>query len=472
MTEDLVESTLRDTLQREASGIGVLEDPWPGFAKREVRHRRTRRLGTLAVVAGFVAAAVGVQANVVPLPGWPSSIETASAPSGLAEGPTRGSLAGDRAWLTAFREQVDGFDDPQGRGRWEVADRKEIRIVYASDRPGVRLGLVFAPLRLGSGTEWHFLWYEGPTGADARQMRESGGEQNTDPSVLAFLRATPEDGGFAIAIGPPDSTVTIIGEPHYSPSGRVEPRQMGVPDGSGVAVAVLPPSRLPSGLLARVTRDGDLVHQERLAGGAFGPSFGLPGKSTDTVLDAAVQGARGPELDRTILTDFISTALEESCLPPTGVAVRLLWSGPVQGQTAALFTVQPTDGGVIAYVMRSGTDGSRWTDMRLLLPAEGAQRRPIGWRLRAEGSQTRTDKVMVVAPADAATASVTIGGGTPVPVPLDSSKAGTVTVPLDQSATVTAYSADGSVLASTPVPPGTDDSSGLPGDTPGTRVVP
>ncbi|MBF9130359.1 hypothetical protein I0C86_15540 [Plantactinospora sp. S1510] len=472
MTEDLVESTLRDTLQREADGVGVLEDPWPGFARREVRHRRTRRLGTLGVAAGVVAIAVGIQAGVVPLPGRPSTVATASAPSALAEGPTRGSLAGDRAWLTAFRDQVDGFDDPRGRGRWEVADRKEIRIVYASDRPGLRLALAYAPLRLGSDAQWHFLWYEGATGAAARQMRASGGEQDTDPSVLAFLRATPEDGGFGIAIGPLDSTVTIIGEPHYSPSGRVEPRQLAVADGAGVAVAVLPPSPSISVLLARVTRNGDLVHQERLAGGAYGPSFGLPGRSTDAVLDAAVRGARGPELDRAVLTDFISAALEDSCLPSTGVAVRLLWSGPVQGQTAALLTVQPTGGGVLAYVMRRGTDGSGWTDLRLLLPAEGAERRPIGWRLRGEDSETRTDEVMVVAPAGAATASVTIGGAAPVPVPLDPSKAGTTRVPLGRSATVTAYSADGSVLASTPVPPGEDDSSGLPGDTPGTRVVP
>jgi hypothetical protein len=473
MTDSLVESTLRDTLQREADGIGVLDDPWPGFVRREVRHRRARRRGTLAVaVAGFVAVVVGIQAGVVPLPGWPSTVATTLPPSALAEGPTRGSLAGDRAWLTAFRARVDGFDDPQGTGRWKVADRKEIRVVYASDRPGPRLALVFAPLRLGSRTEWHFLWYEGPTGADARQMRASGGEQNTHPSVLAMTRASPEDGGFGIAIGPPDSTVTIVGEPRYSPSGRVEARQLAVPDGAGVGVAVLPPAPFRSGLLARVTRDGDLVHQESLAGGAYGPLFGDTGEPVDAVLDAAVQGARGPAVDRAILTDLVSAAIEDSRLPPVGVTVRLHWSGTLHGQTAALLTVQPAGGGVIAYAMRRGADGSGRTDMRLLLPAEGAERRPIGWRLRAEGSQTRSDQVMVVAPAGAATASVAIGDGRPVPVRLDSSKAGRATVPPGRSATVTAYSADGSVLASTPVPPFEDDMSGLPGDTPGTRVVP
>ncbi|MBE1484889.1 hypothetical protein [Plantactinospora soyae] len=473
MTDDLVESTLRDTLQREADGIGVLSDPWPRFAKREVRHRRTRRLGTLAVAAAVVAVALGIPANVVPLPGWPPNVAPAAPPSALAEGPTRGSLAGNRAWLTALRDQVDGFDDPQGIGRWEVADRKEIRVVYASDRPGPRLALVFAPLRLGSRTEWHFLWYEGPTGADARQMRAAGGEQNTDPSVLTVMRATMEEGGFGIAIGPPDSTVTIVGDPYYSPSGRVEPRQLAVPDGPGVGVVVLPPTQFRSGLITRVTRDGDLVHQERLGGGAYGPLFGMPGESTDAVLDAAVQEARGPAVDRTLLTDLISTAIEDSHLPPTGVAVRLHWSATLRGQTAVLLTVQPPGGGVIAYAMRwNGADRSTRTELRLLLPAEGAERRPLGWRLRAEGSDTRTDQVMVVAPVDAVTASVTIGGGTPVAVPLDSSKAGRTRVPPNQPATVTAYSADGSVLASTPVPPFEESMSGLPGDTAGTRVVP
>jgi hypothetical protein len=67
---------------------------------------------------------------------------------------------------------------------------------------------------------------------------------------------------------------------------------------------------------------------------------------------------------------------------------------------------------------------------------------------------------------------LTIGGGTPVPVTLDASGAGRTTVPPDQPATVTAYAADGRLLGSTPVPLFESDSSRLPGDTPGTRVVP
>ncbi len=59
-----------------------------------------------------------------------------------------------------------------------------------------------------------------------------------------------------------------------------------------------------------------------------------------------------------------------------------------------------------------------------------------------------------------------------MPVALDVDGAGSATVRSDRAATVTAYGPDGAALASTPVPPIESDSGGLPGITPGTRVVP
>ncbi|MEU5909545.1 hypothetical protein [Micromonospora sp. NPDC047527] len=191
------------------------------------------------------------------------------------------------------------------------------------------------------------------------------------------------------------------------------------------------------------------------------------------LLIAARRGARGTPLNDTNLRNFVETALVNSRLPAAGTTVRLRWSGSEHGQDAALLTVQPAGGGVIAYAMH-GDDRTGWsTDLRLLLPAEGADQRPIGWRIRADDStRTPTGQARVIAPPDAARVTVTVGGAPPVTVTLDASNAGIVRIPPDQSAVLTAYSADGNVLGTTPLPPVEVDVSGLPGDSPATRLTP
>jgi hypothetical protein len=460
-------STLCDTLRLASEAVNVPEDPWPRFAQRERRHRRTRRVRRV-VLAAVVAAAAGIQTNVVPLPGWAPAIALASPWSALAEEPPRGALAGDSAWLTAFRDRVTGIQDAEGF--WAVAGRDRVRVLYASDAPGRRVALVLVPLRLGIITSWELVWYEGPSGAAPQQMMQANNEDAGNP-VVTLMQVDAERGGYAVVVGPSDSTVTISGDPRYSASGVVERRQLATSDGTGVGVAILPPTPIPPGLDARVTRGAEVLYEGIVAGGWAGATGEDLWQPTDAQLAEAVRESRGPAPDPAVLASFVSVALSDSHLPASGATVRLRWSGRVNGQAAVLLMVQPPDGGVIAYAMHGDALSGR-TDLRLLLPAENADRRPLGWRLRAEGGEGPTDQVMVATPAGTATAAVTIGGGSPVPVALDASGAGTAAVPLDQAATVTAYAADGTVLGSTPVPPFESNSSGLPGDTPGTRIVP
>jgi hypothetical protein len=467
MTQGSMGSTLGDTLRRASEAVDIPEDPWPGFARRERRHRRSRRVRGV-VIAAVVAAAAGVQTNVVPLPGWAPGIAVAGSHwSALAEEPPRGALAGDQAWLTAFRDQVTGFQDAEGF--WAAADRDQIEVLYASDVPGRRIALVLVPLRLGIITSWELVWYDGPAGAAPQQMTEAGNEDASTP-VVTLMQVDAERGGFAVVVGPSDSTVTITGDPSYSASGVVERRQLATSDGTGVGVAILPPAPLPPGLGARVTRGEEVLYEGIVAGG-WSTAGGDPWQPTDAQLAEAVRDSRGSAPEPAVLASFFGIALVDSKLPAAGTELRLRWSGTVNGQTAVLLTVQPAGGGVIAYALH-GDDLSSRTDLRLLLPAENADRRPLGWRLRAEGNDGRTDQVVVSTAAGTATATVTIGGGSPVPVALDEDGAGTTAVPPDQTATVTAYAADGTVLGSTPVPPFENDLSRLPGDTPGTRVVP
>ncbi|GAA3726447.1 hypothetical protein GCM10022225_04440 [Plantactinospora mayteni] len=465
MTRD-VELKLRETLLAEADRLAVVEDPWPRFAQREGAHRRARRI-RVGVVAGFLAAAVGVQTNLIPLPGWFPGIAIASSPSPLADGPTRGSLATDRAWLDGLRQQVKDQEDPEGW--WRITDRGAIRIVYAGDVPGYRVALVLVPLRLGFITSAQLIWFSGLPGAGPEQM-EQGGNEGADTAVTTWMEGESKGGGVAVVVGPAGSTVTISSFAGYSPTGVVERHQIDSSVGAGVGVASVPASTVAPALTARVTNGATVIHDGPVYGGWSGLYDASATQTVNEMLTTAVRDARGPVIDRAILTQFVEFALGNSHLLPRDTAIRVRWSGSVNDKPAVLFTIQPKGGGVLAYAMHGDIMGWR-TDLRLLLPAHGVEQRPIAWRMRAEGKDAQTDRVLVVAPPGAATATVSAGDGAPIPVTLDASGFGTTTIAPNQPATVTAHAADGTTLASTPIPAFEGNSGGLPGDTPNTRVT-
>ncbi|GIJ12502.1 hypothetical protein ACFFMR_02665 [Micromonospora andamanensis] len=468
MTSDL-EFKLREDLLAEADALAVAEDPWPRFVQREGAHRRSRRVRA-GVVAGLLVAAVGIQTNLIPLPGWIPGIAVASSASPLAEGPTRGSLAADRAWLDGLRGQVKDLQDPEGL--WRITDRDAIHVAYASDVPGRRVALVVVPLRLGVITASELIWFIGPPGAEPEQM-EQGGNQGADTAVATWMESDATDGGVAVVVGPAGSTVTISSFTGYSPKGVVEHRQLSSSTGTGVGVAAVPPARTVGGpaLTARVTNGDTVIHDGEIGGGWSGDAdMSASQEPTDEMLSVAVRDAQGPVIDRAVLAVFVGSALRDSRLSAQDVTIRLRWSGSINDKPAALFTIQPKGGGVIAYAMHGDDTGWR-TDLRLLLPADGAAQRPIAWRMRAEGKDTRTDRVIVVTPPGTATATITVRDGAPTAVTLDASGSGTTTVAPNQPATVTALAADGTTLASTPVPAFETNMGGVPGSTMNTRII-
>ncbi|PSK64793.1 hypothetical protein B0E53_03247 [Micromonospora sp. MH33] len=474
MNESFAESTLSPALRQAADGVGVPEDPWPEFTRRERRHRRIRLIRTVATAA-VMAALVGIQTNVVRLPGWAPGIAVAAAPASLLDAPPRGALSGDEAWLNTLQARLSTDSSLGGwhpDGMWKVGDRDRIRLLYGSDQPGHRVALVAVPLRIGLLTKKALVWFVGPPGAGVEQMRYAGHSEGDDNPVMTLMQAGTGVNGFAVVVGPADSTVTISGDPHYTQRGTVEYQNIARPDGSGVGIAVLPTAPLRSEPVVRVSRGDHVLHQVGLGGGPY-DAIDPTGPDMDALLTAVKRGTRGAPLDDANLRNFVETALSNSRLSATGTTVRVSWSGSVDGQAAALLTVQPADGGIIAYAMHGDDRTGWWMDLRLLLPSEGAYQRPIGWRIRADNpSRTPTDQVRVVAPPDAARVTVAVGSAPPITVTLDASNAGTASVPHNQPATLTAYSKNGNVLGSTPVPPLEADMSGLPGDSPATRVTP
>jgi hypothetical protein len=460
-----IESELRDALLHTAGAMPDIDDSWERFTRQERTHRRSRRLRGGAA-AGLLLVAVAVQTNLVPLPGWAPGIAVADTWSTFAHSPTRGNLAGDTAWLTSFRRNIQGIADPDSL--WKVADRSAIRVVYAADVPGHRLALVLVPLRLGLITSSNLVWYDGPPGASGVQMEVQGNDDASEP-VAMWSESSAETDGVAVVVAPTGTDVTISGSVTYDADGRVNHHGITTADGSGVGVAILPPSGVPPAVTARVTRGDTVIYAGAMPGSWSSNTDTGNQIPSDAVVAAAEQGARGLALDPAIFTSFIENALNDSRLTTDEVTIRLRWSGTINRQAAALFTVQPLGGGVLTYVYHGDTHGSR-QDLRLLLPVAGAFQRPIAWRMRAEDKDAETDRVYVVVPTGTS-ATVTVGGSV-VPVALDASGSGTTAVHPDRAAVVTSYAADGSVIASTPVPGFENDTSGIPGDTPLTRVVP
>jgi hypothetical protein len=118
-----------------------------------------------------------------------------------------------------------------------------------------------------------------------------------------------------------------------------------------------------------------------------------------------------------------------------------------------------------------GSGDSFRQDLRLLLPEAGVDRRPIAWRMRAEGKDDRTDQVIVTGPPGTKRLELAATGSAPVSLTPDATGAAIASVTPFGEATVTAYAADGTRIGSTPVPPFESDLGGLPGDDAKTRIV-
>ncbi len=234
----------------------------------------------------------------------------------------------------------------------------------------------------------------------------------------------------------------------------------------GIVTQPLVDWRSVSALMVRV-REGGNVHQQHLyVSGADRREVSV----STAVLAEATRDTRGGKADPAFLRETLPQALGESNLSTEGAEIRVPWAGRVRGKPAHLVTIRPEGGGVLAFAWHGGQNGWR-SDLRLLLPAEGAARRPLAWRLRAEDGDDRTRDVVVVAPEGAAYAElVTVAGTSRVELGADGSGQGSVGP--DEAATVRAYDGDGRLLGETPVPPFEVSWEGVPGDTRGTRIVP
>jgi hypothetical protein len=457
------ETDLRRFFADQAAMIDTPEDPWIGFERLESRHRRTRRL-RVGVVAAAVAALVGLQTGIVPMPGWAPGVAIAAVDDALINSPMRGSLAGDRIWIAGLRTHIEAAGN---RGEvWRMGAPDQIKILYAGDVGNHRLALAWLPLRFGFVKKSMLVWYEGAAGATPDQMTRQM-PFDPDRKVATIGTLYRDKPGFAVTVGPGGSTVSISVGSDFTADGTVRHRSEAVGvAGSGLAEIAVPPTGGPAALTTTVTRNGrtiyhgDMPNAYQADPGDYDPYAVLA--------DRALGGRVFPD-DKRLLQTWVAIGMEQAQVPAVNkVVVKVRWIGRVNGATAALLTVQEPGHGVLAFAVH-GTIVKTRQDLRLLLPAAGADTRPIGWRMRTEDGDSPTDQVHVVAPPKTKRLTLTAAGAAPVTVPLSADRHGVTRLQPYVAATVTAYAADGSVLGSTPVTPFDDYSAPL-GESPATAV--
>ena len=356
---------LHDAVTRRGSGGQVLESlddgppptPTPPARRRLdtdaaatdalARARRQRRLrtGGLAVAAAVTVAAAAL---VVPRaleepPGQQAALEQAADVPVLTE-PTRGSLAGDAAFVEAARRADWGPLTPP-----PVEER---RVVLATDTPDGRVVLLAGTV----DEDVRGVWLTGPVGAPPEQLTRYV-PQDLGPYRPASLLVGGPGPATLVVVTARGDEVDVSPRLQVGPRGTVARTYEPVPADDGLAVTVVPTTTAGSGTSIRVLRDGQPVYRAGVAAPAL-PAGPVDVPPLDPLRPAAARPA-----DR-----LVTEALTEVAVPlgvePAALEPQLLWSGSlpmpeVTGSAAVVVGRSPGGGLVVTtWAGQLGTTGT------------------------------------------------------------------------------------------------------------------
>ena len=225
--EDPLPDRLAELARRRALPPGAVLELIARVDAESDAVRRRRR--TTAVRAGAALVVVAVLAVGLPRLTRSDPAGPAAAVTSVYAGPTRGSLAGDGAFLRAVGSAAWagslGAPAPSGR-----------RVVYAGDGPGGRWVLVAA-----GGTTARpaaAAWFAGPSGAAPDGLRMVSAQVDPDPAEPLAL-TSPAAGALTV-VGLPGDQVRVSDAPQVDDVGEVGRTFRPVRTVDGVAVATVP----------------------------------------------------------------------------------------------------------------------------------------------------------------------------------------------------------------------------------------
>ncbi|WP_222196136.1 hypothetical protein [Modestobacter italicus] len=426
-------------LQQRLTRLAESSAPPPreGLAAAVVaRHRSQRRqtLGTAAVAAAVAGLVVltstvldsGPSAETATAVGADAAgPEPAAAAADVLAGPTRGSLAGDPAFVEAVRQLPwTEADDPNRPTALTEPALDSRRVVFAGDVAGGRWALLVAEDTMGSeptgsASGLAAAWFSGPVGAAADQLQPASLIGGVDLSTPVAL--TDAATGALVVVAAPGDEVELSRRPEVAADGTVSRSFEPVDAPDGVAVLALDPAAgtYDEALRYRVLRDGvELVTAMPTA---------LRSDWTWSTPDVPIEwlrGAPGSAGARSVLSGGVDHVLQITGVPADAIDFAVVWAGdvpPVAGPAGRLQLLAATlpSGAVylealLSQEMGDGlTTGSTWC---------GADLRPAGTPLSEQvflldcsgssgGGAELGRHLVLIGPATAASAWLVDGSG-------------------------------------------------------------
>ncbi|SDN03234.1 hypothetical protein SAMN05660642_03863 [Geodermatophilus siccatus] len=305
---------------------------------RARRQRRVRTAGTAAAATVTVAAAALVVPQLTTEPPAPPDAQQQAADVPVLTEPTRGSLAGDAAFVEAARRADWGPLTPP-----PVEDR---RVVLATDTPDGRVVLLAGTV----DEDVRGVWLTGPVGAPPEQLTRHV-PQDLGPFRPASLLVGGPGPATLVVLTAPGDRVEVSPRLQVGPRGTVGRRYEPVPADDGLAVTGVPTTTGGAGTSVRVLRDGQPVYRAGVPGTA------LP---ADVPPLEPLRPATAAPADR-----LVTEALTDISVPlgaePAELQPQLLWSGglpmpEVPGSVAVVVGRSP--GGGLVVTTRAGQLGS------------------------------------------------------------------------------------------------------------------
>jgi hypothetical protein len=395
------ERELRDRLQSLADRAGRPPTDGRALARsvaRRTQDRRRRQRNLLAAAGSVVLLGIAVPQLVgggaqeaVPATGAVSADDggprAAAAPADVFGGPTRGSLAGDQAFLDGVRALPWSDESPvraaDGTILYYLPDPPvEARtVVFAGDVPGGRWALVVGwttdappdaagvPQDVVPRDALAAAWFTGPPGAGVEQMTLASGPNSiaTDwPVALTDPRT-----GALVVVAAPGNEVEVSHRPLIDADGRTSRQWRQVETDDGVAVTRISPfPRAYDGSTSyRVLRGGRLEARD--------VPWSLHAEDLGEELPVEYPRGRPSELGEQAARYAAENVLQELGLSGSDVTITAQWVGGVpadeRGQ-AAVVTVTLPSGAVVVeaqWHMPPESDGSNMGSFcgRAVLPA-------------------------------------------------------------------------------------------------------
>jgi hypothetical protein len=366
MTTQL-ENDLRATLAARAGQVPTSPDPYQSTHHRIVRSRRRRAAVSVVVAASLV---IGVPTGLYAL--RPGAGNVSASDRSVLHWPIRGSLAGDRSFLTAAAERGQAESD-----KLEPPVRGTAHVLYAGDDGRHRAALV---LVVGA-KDTAGIVLSGPSKAPAGSLRVNSLLDGGLTSGRPIMSFDPVD-KVLLVVGPPTMTeVEMSPALAFGPSGSPARVKRLIPADRGVVFADVPDGEAAQ-MWARGKVGGRFTESEQ-------PSYSeTPSEDagpSDAAITSATRKAAG-HIPEDLASELVQATAINLGVADSELTYRFWWGGPVGPNRFAIVATVSAPGIPTFRMVDTTVDQPKhpnfWQNYLLVTPVKGfAPPSPIGWTI-------------------------------------------------------------------------------------------